>query len=148
VIVGFHALAHHRGAVAMVDGCFDPLHPGHIAYFAAAADLGWPLLCNIAPDSYLRTKHAPLLPQQDRAVVLDAIRYISFVHPSAVSTGEVLEELRPRAYVKGADWAGVVPADQVDICGRLGIEIVLLDTVRDSSRRILQRFLEDSSQSG
>lgn len=129
----------------MVDGCFDPLHPGHIAYFAAAAQLGWPVLCNIAPDSYLRTKHTPLLPQADRAIVLDAMRDISFTHPSDVSTGEVLAQLRPRAYVKGTDWAGKVPSDQVDICAEHGIEIVLLDTVRDSSRRILQLFLSKSA---
>lgn len=130
----------------MVDGCFDPLHSGHIAYFAAAAELGRPVLCNIAPDSYLRTKHPPLLTQSDRATILDAIRYISFTHPSPVSTVEVLAQLRPHAYVKGSDWQGRLPPDQVEVCARYGIEIVLLDTVRDSSRRILQRYTEAATR--
>ena len=34
----------------MVDGGFDPLHEGHIAYFAAAAELGVPVLCNLASE--------------------------------------------------------------------------------------------------
>lgn len=148
VILTFDDLPRHRGAVVMVDGCFDPLHAGHIAYFSAATELGHPVLCNIAPDSYLKTKHPPLLSQSDRATVLDAIRYISFTHPSGVSTGEVLSQLRPRAYVKGADWVGKVPADQVEICQRFGIEIVLLDTIRDSSRRILQRYTEAAAREG
>ena len=49
--------------VAMVDGAFDPLHHGHIEYFKAARGLGVPLLCNVASDRYVRTKHPPLLPE-------------------------------------------------------------------------------------
>src|SRR5687768_17110797 len=96
----------------MVDGCFDPLHRGHVEYFAAAAALGRPLPSTTAPDSYLRTNHPPLLPQGDRAAIIDAIRHISYTHPSEVSTTEVLRELRPAAYVKGADWAGSIPQEQ------------------------------------
>jgi cytidyltransferase-like protein len=142
MILGFGDLAQHRRQVVMVDGCFDPLHRGHVEYFAAAAQLGSPVLCNIAPDSYLRTKHPPLLPQSDRAVVIDSIRYISFTHPSDASTADVLRELQPLAYVKGADWAGSIPAEQAAIVEQLGIEIVLLDTVRDSSGKILRRYVD------
>jgi FAD synthase len=37
MIVGRDDLADLRGTVTMVDGGFDPLHPGHIAYFERAA---------------------------------------------------------------------------------------------------------------
>ncbi len=47
----------------MVDGGFDPLHGGHIAYFRAARELGRPLLCNLSGDDYVRAKHEPLLPR-------------------------------------------------------------------------------------
>ncbi|MEY3358669.1 MAG: Cytidylyltransferase-like, partial [Actinomycetota bacterium] len=46
MIVAWNDLPNLAGKVAMVDGSFDPLHEGHIAYFSAAAELGWPLLCN------------------------------------------------------------------------------------------------------
>ena len=65
--------------VAMVDGAFDPLHHGHIAYFKAARELGAPVLCNLASDRYVRTKHRPLLTETQRATVIDAIRYIDYV---------------------------------------------------------------------
>ena len=64
MIVAFEQLKEYRKKVAMVDGAFDPLHRGHIEYFRAAAEqLDVPLLCNVASDRYVRSKHAPLLPE-------------------------------------------------------------------------------------
>jgi len=143
VIVTFEQLKEHRGAVAMVDGAFDPLHRGHIEYFRAATTLGVPLLCNVASDRYVRTKHPPLLPESDRAVIVDAIRFISYTHINQFDTETILRELRPRYYVKGRDWIGRLPPDQVTICAEYTIEVVYLDTVLDSSSRILQQFTRE-----
>lgn len=126
----------------MVDGAFDPLHRGHVEYFrAAAAAVDVPLLCNVASDAYVRTKHPPLLPEDQRAVIVDAIRYISFTHINRFDTETILRELRPKYYVKGKDWDGRLPAEQVRICAEYGVGIVYLDTVIDSSTRILERYL-------
>ena len=61
MILTTERLKEYRGRVAMVDGAFDPLHHGHIAYFRAAKAVGATLLCNLAPDSYVSAKHPPLL---------------------------------------------------------------------------------------
>jgi hypothetical protein len=53
----------------------------------------------------------------------------------------VLRHLRPACYVKGKDWEGRLPEEQVALCREHGIAIVYLDTVRDSSSRILETFL-------
>jgi cytidyltransferase-like protein len=143
VILSFDQLQSYRGRVSMVDGAFDPLHRGHIEYFRAAAELGVPLLCNVASDRYVRTKHPPLLPEDQRAAVVDAIRYISYTHINQFDTETILRELRPRAYVKGKDWDGKLPPEQVAICREHGIEIVYLDTVLDSSSRLLQQFAQE-----
>lgn len=140
MILTFDQLVDLRGSVSMVDGAFDPLHAGHIDYFRAAAALGSPLLCNLASDRYVSTKHRPLLPAAQRAIVIDALRDIAYTHISEWNTETVLEQLRPRRYVKGKDWEGRLPQSQVDICARWGIEICFLDTVRDSSSRLLQAF--------
>jgi cytidyltransferase-like protein len=141
VIVDFSELKNHRGRVAMVDGAFDPLHRGHIEYFRAAAEqLDVPLLCNVASDAYVRTKHPPLLPEDQRAAVVDAIRYISYTHINRFDTETVLSELRPRYYVKGRDWDGRLPPEQIRICREHDIGIVYLDTVLDSSSRLLTQF--------
>ena len=145
MIVTTAQLAEHRGKVAMVDGGFDPLHAGHIAYFRAAASLGVPVLCNLASDSYVARKHPPFLPQAERAELLDAIRWIDLVHPSASSTAEVLALLEPRYYAKGSDWKGKLPAAEATLCAERGIEVVYLDTVLDSSTKILERYARGES---
>lgn len=147
MILSFDELPAYHGAVAMVDGAFDPLHKGHIEYFrAAAAAVDVPLLCNVASDRYVRTKHAPLLPEDQRAIVIDAIRYISFTHINTHDTETILRHLRPKYYVKGKDWDGRLPAEQVRICAEHGIGIVYLDTVLDSSSKILERFRQEAGQ--
>jgi D-beta-D-heptose 7-phosphate kinase/D-beta-D-heptose 1-phosphate adenosyltransferase len=140
VILTTAQLAPFRGAVAMVDGGFDPLHAGHIAYFREAARLGVPVLCNVAPDAWVARKHRPLLAQAERAVVLDAIRHVDLVHPAAGPTEDVLRALAPRFYVKGADWRGRLPPEQEAICAERGTEIVFLDTVMGSSTALLRAF--------
>ena len=140
MILTTEQLAPFRGAVTMVDGGFDPLHPGHVAYFRAAAALGPPVLCNVAPDAWVARKHRPLLAQRDRALVLDALRDLAFVHPAAGPTEDVLRALAPRYYAKGADWRGRLPAEQVEICASQGTEIVFLETVLASSTAILAGF--------
>ncbi len=125
----------------MVDGGFDPLHPGHVAYFREAATLGAPVLCNLASDDYVARKHPPLLLQPERASVIDAIRFIDYVYCSMTTTADVLEAVVPRFYVKGADWRDrALPAEEVAVCERTGVEIVYLDTVLNSSTAILERF--------
>ena len=141
MILSFDELAAHRGEVAMVDGAFDPLHHGHIEYFKAARDLGAPVLCNIASDRYVRTKHRPLLTETQRAAVIDAIRYVDYVHIYQIDTETILRQLRPRYYVKGSDWrARGLPPEQDVICREHGIEIVFLDTMLDSSSRLLRDY--------
>ena len=124
----------------MVDGGFDPLHAGHVAYLRAAAELGLPVLCNLAPDDWVARKHPPLLPQAERAELLDAMRWVEYVHLATGTTADVLRVLRPRYYVKGADWRDRLPPEETRVCAELGIEPVFVDTVLDSSTAIVDRF--------
>ena len=143
MILSFDELKQYRKRVAMVDGAFDPLHRGHIEYFKAAAQqLDVPLLCNVASDRYVRTKHPPLLPEDQRAAVVDAIRFITYTHINQFDTETILRELQPKYYVKGKDWDGRLPPEQVRICRDYGIDVVYLDTVLDSSSRLLKNYTE------
>ncbi len=142
MLITFEELSALRGKVSMVDGAFDPLHRGHIEYFRAASSLDLPLICNVASDRYILTKHPPLLSEDQRAVVVDAIKFISYTHVNRLDTETVLRELQPRYYVKGQDWKGKLPAEQVSTCAEYNIEVVYLDTVIDSSSRILKEFID------
>ena len=130
------------GPVTMVSGGFDPLHPGHLAYFRAAADLGAPLLVNVSHDEWVGRKHVPLLTQGERIQLIDALEMVDYVHAEQGPTSEVLALLRPRYFAKGADWEGRLPDDELEICRAHGVEIVFLDTAVDSSTDVLKRFKE------
>lgn len=140
MIVASADLDRLAGQVAMVDGGFDPLHPGHVEYFRAAAELELPVLCNVSSDEWVARKHVPLLTQEERAALIDAIRFVDYTHLSSGSTASVLRALRPRLYAKGADWEDRLPAEERRLCEELEIEIVFLDTVSRSSTDILLRY--------
>jgi glycerol-3-phosphate cytidylyltransferase-like family protein len=148
VIVASADLPGLAGQVTMVDGGFDPLHPGHVAYFEAAAGAGLPVLCNVSPDDWVVRKHTPLLAQDERAAIIDAIRWISYTHLSRTSTAEVLRALAPRYYAKGADWRGRLPAEELEACADVGTEVLYLDTVLGSSTGILERYDERRGRNG
>jgi bifunctional ADP-heptose synthase (sugar kinase/adenylyltransferase) len=142
VIVPTDELAALAGTVTMVSGGFDPLHPGHLAYFRAAAGLGAPVLCNVSSDEWVARKHVPLLTQAERIQLLDALELVEYVHAEQGTTGEVLALLRPRYFAKGADWEGRLPEDELAACAEHGVEIVFLDSVVDSSTDVMRRFKE------
>lgn len=141
MIITLEQLPSYQGQLAMVDGGFDPLHIGHIEYFKGAAGLGVPVLCCVASDRYVSTKHKPLMPENYRAAVINAIRYIDFVCINPSTTAEVLKQLMPRYYVKGKDWENRLPPAETAICNEFAIKIVYLDTVLDSSSRLLKNYL-------
>jgi cytidyltransferase-like protein len=142
MIVSTADLHGYRGVVTLVDGGFDPLHHGHVAYFEAAAGLGLPVLCNVSSDEYVARKHPPFLDQRERGTIIDAIRWVAYTHLSGIPTGEVLRLLEPRYYVKGTDWRGRLPEEEFVSCAERGIEVVYLDTVLESSSAILERYAD------
>jgi bifunctional ADP-heptose synthase (sugar kinase/adenylyltransferase) len=142
VIVETSELGRLAGEVTMVSGGFDPLHPGHIAYFRGAAAFGVPVLCNVSSDDWVGRKHTPLLTQAERVQLIDAIRFVDYTHAERTTTVVVLAQLRPRYFAKGADWRGRLPEEEAAVCAEHGIEVVFLDTVLDSSTDVLRRYSE------
>ena len=147
MIVKYDELEKYQKKVAMVDGCFDPLHIGHVKYFEVAAELGLPLFCNVQSDKYIRDnkKRPNLLPEEQRIKLIDSLKPISYVHLCKTSTHDILSKLRPAKYVKGIDWkARGLPEKEKEICKAYGIEIVYLDTNIDSSTNIVGNFFKSN----
>lgn len=144
MILAYPDVGIEKKSCVMVDGSFDPLHDGHIQYFRKAAELGLPVLCNIAPDSWTQKKHPVLLEIAQRAVVLDALRDVAFVLVGAPSTRDALEVVQPRFFAKGNDWItrGGLPEDERALCEANEIEVIFLDTVTNSSSKLLERLLD------
>jgi len=130
--------------IVLVDGCFDPLHDGHIDYFEAASKLGLSVVCSCQTDAYIRRvkKREPLLSEQQRLKVLQSIRYITRAILIEVDTVEILRTIKPKIYFKGADWrlAGL-PEVELATCKSLGIEVRFGTENKNSSTELVEKFL-------
>lgn len=126
---------------ALVDGVFDPLHAGHLAYLRDAKALGYSLSCGVAPDTYIRIKgREPLLPEATRLALVCGLRDVDSAFLADQPTAQIIDALKPDAYIKGADWRGCLPSEVVETCARLYIPILYTETVSDSSTARLRAW--------
>ena len=77
------ALATERSAgkkIAFANGCFDIVHVGHIRYLQDAANVADVLVVGVNGDASVRVlkgEGRPLMPQDERAEIISAIRGVS-----------------------------------------------------------------------
>jgi len=107
----------------MVSGGFDPIHSGHINMLREAADLGEVVVAINSDDWLVRKKGYRLLPWQERAAIVMAIRYVSDVVGVDDADGTVVEAIRrvkPDIFANGGDrLADNTP--EVAYCEHVGI---------------------------
>ena len=117
--------------VVFTNGCFDLLHPGHIALFESARAEGDLLVVGLNSDRSVRVlkgEGRPLIPQDERAETLLALEPVDRVVIYDDDTPRaVIAALLPDVLVKGADWAAdaIVGREEVEAAGgrvvRVGI---------------------------
>lgn len=95
--------------IVMTNGCFDLLHPGHIAYLEAARALGDWLVVAVNDDMSVTRLKGPGRPLNDlahRMQVLRGLAAVDWVVPFSEDTPERLVcRLLPDVLVKGGDYA-------------------------------------------
>jgi D-beta-D-heptose 7-phosphate kinase/D-beta-D-heptose 1-phosphate adenosyltransferase len=91
------------------NGCFDLLHPGHVALLEQARAEGDLLVVGLNSDASVRGlkgQGRPVLPEAERAEALLALEAVDRVVVYGEPTPrELITALRPDVLVKGADWA-------------------------------------------
>lgn len=94
--------------VVMTNGCFDLLHPGHVAYLEQAKHLGDRLIVAVNDDDSVRRLKGPTRPMNNlssRMQVLSSLRAVDWVVPFSEDTPEeLINEVLPDILVKGGDY--------------------------------------------
>ena len=129
--------------VVLADGCFDPLHAGHIAYLEAAARLGDKLVVYVSDDSFVRAKgREPLLPWEQRRAVVGALTCVWRL-AGGPDTAHTIRTWQPSVLAKGADWEDrPLPPDILSACLEVGTAVVYVDTPRQSFTALLRAWQE------
>ena len=122
--------------VGFANGCFDILHPGHVALIAEAAAACDRLIVALNSDASTRRLKGPTRPAQTqdaRACVMGALKGVAAVVIFEDDTPKALiEALQPDLLVKGADYRieDVVGADVVQARGG---RVLLVETLAGHS---------------
>lgn len=94
--------------IVFTNGCFDILHPGHLDLLKQARSLGTKLIVGLNSDRSVRNLKGdsrPVLDQDSRAEILQALRFVDEVHIFDENTPEnLIRKLNPDVLVKGGDW--------------------------------------------
>jgi len=115
-------------SVALANGCFDLLHPGHVNFLQGAAAEADLLVVGVNADATVRQLKGPgrpVMPAADRARVVAALGCVDYVTVFEEPTADALIELlRPDVHCKGTDYAGGVP--EAETARRVGTRIALV----------------------
>ncbi|HEX5132969.1 MAG TPA: adenylyltransferase/cytidyltransferase family protein [Candidatus Krumholzibacteria bacterium] len=138
--------------VVLANGCFDPLHVGHVRYLADAANHGDFLVVAVNDDGgarRLKGPGRPVVPAVDRCALVAALRGVAAVLVFGDDTVEpILRALHPAVHAKGTDYTrDTVPEREIAV--ELGIETVIAgDAKTHASREIVGRVRTASRDGG
>lgn len=142
-----HAMRAGARVVVLANGCFDPLHVGHVRYLEDARAHGDFLVVALNNDDStrrLKGSDRPVVPELDRAALLAALSCVDAVLLFDTDNVEgILAALRPAVHAKGTDYTeATVP--EADAARRLGIRTVITgDAKSHASREIVARVRRD-----
>ena len=133
--------ARHAGQrVALANGCFDVLHVGHVRYLEGArreADL---LVVGVNGDGSVRRLKGPgrpLMPAEDRARVVAALRAVDHVVVfEEDDVTRLLLLLRPDVHCKGTDYTPETVPEK-DVVRSYGGRVAIVGDPKDHATRAL-----------
>jgi len=141
----FHA---QNKKIVFTNGCFDILHRGHVEYLTKAKQHGDVLIVGVNTDASVKKikgEKRPLVPEDDRAILLAALSCVDFVVLFGDETPQqLIEKIIPDVLVKGADWNvnNIVGKEIVEANGgRVAtIELVQNRSTTSIVEKILERY--------
>lgn len=130
--------------IVFTNGCFDIIHAGHVNYLSRASSYGDILFIGLNSDESVRRLKGPtrpIVPQDDRAAVLDSLKSVDIVALFDEDTPEnLIHDVRPDVLIKGGDYKieDIVGADFVQ---KNGGKVLTVDFLKGrSTTNIIDRI--------
>ncbi|MFL5733260.1 MAG: adenylyltransferase/cytidyltransferase family protein [Chloroflexia bacterium] len=136
--------------LVLTNGTFDLLHIGHVRYLQAARDAGDVLVVGVNSDASVRgykEPGRPVVPQEERAEIVAALRCVDYAVIFEESTATPLvEALQPDVYIKGGDYApGGKPLPEAEAVAAYGGEVRIIPLVAGhSASELIQRVMRNA----
>jgi len=131
--------------IVFTNGCFDILHSGHVEILRQARASGDVLVVAINSDASvarLKGPNRPIIPERERAELLDGFEMVDFVCTFEEDTPlEAILTIHPDVLIKGADWTdNIVGQREVEGWGGKVVALPLLEGC--STTGIVERVIE------
>jgi D-glycero-beta-D-manno-heptose 1-phosphate adenylyltransferase len=130
--------------VALANGCFDVLHVGHVRYLAGAKAEADVLVVGVNGDASvarLKGPGRPVLPEDDRAILVAALRAVDHVVVfQEDDVRQVLLALRPDVHCKGTDYTPETVPERDVVLSYGGRIAIVGDAKRHDTRTLLERL--------
>jgi len=136
--VGARAAIERRNGkkIVLANGCFDLFHVGHVRYLAGARALGDCLIVGVNSDEQVRKQkgeNRPFMPEQERAEIIAAFRFVDFVTIFTEPTvEELLRAVRPDFHAKGTDYT-IETVPEREIVRELGGQTAIVGDAKNHS---------------
>jgi D-beta-D-heptose 7-phosphate kinase/D-beta-D-heptose 1-phosphate adenosyltransferase len=144
------ASSRERGEkIVMTNGCFDILHPGHVAYLQEARELGDRLVVAVNDDASVRRlkgQTRPINSLADRMAVLAGLSSVDWVVPFSEDTpARLICSALPDVLAKGGDYRPEEIAGSQDVIGNGGEVRILPFRPGHSSSGVIAKLAQQDS---
>ncbi len=130
--------------IAFTNGCFDLLHPGHIASLMEAAQHGDYLIVGLNSDASVKRLKGPERPintQESRALLLAALTMVDGVVLFEEDTPlELIKKIMPDVLVKGGDYTVEQIAGAREVIANGGKVVINPIVEGFSTTNIIEKF--------
>jgi len=127
--------------IVLANGVFDLLHVGHICHLEEARSYGDVLVIGLTMDEFVGKPGRPIIPQDERREMLEALRCVSAVTYCKDSI-QALRDWQPHVFAKGWDYTlkHLLP-EEIAHCSENGIEIRHTKENTQTTSSIIERIL-------
>ena len=130
--------------VVFANGCFDLIHVGHVRYLEGARAEADVLVVGVNGDASVRRlkgEGRPLLPAEDRALLVGALRAVDHVVVfDEDDVGRLLLALRPDVHCKGTDYTPETVPERDVVRGYGGRVAIVGDPKQHDTRALVARI--------